>query len=65
MSTKSDQAHPTDAARREALSLLRLIAELEWNFRSEVKLSTASETAVLEALAGAHAALGRILATLD
>jgi hypothetical protein len=56
---------PADSARREALSLLRLIAQLEWDLRFSVKLSYHSETAVLTALANAHAALGRILATLE
>ena len=56
---------PTEAARREALNLLRLIGELEWDFQSTVKLSLVSETAILAALANAQRALARILATPD
>lgn len=53
-----------DGARRDALDLLRLIGELEWDLRSAFGLSHASETATLQALANAHAALARILAML-
>ena len=45
----------TDTARLEALHLLRLIAELEWELHSPVKLSAASETTMLAVLANAHA----------
>jgi len=55
----------TDTARLEALHLLRLIAELEWELRSPVRLSAASETDVLAVLANAHVVLARIRGTLD
>lgn len=55
----------TDAARREALDLLRLIAELEWRLSSSGELPEASKTAILETLLRAHDALARTLRTFD
>jgi len=54
----------TDAARREALDLLRLIAELEWTLASDPELSPAQAADILESLLKAHDALARILAAL-
>ncbi len=54
----------TDTARLEALHLLRLIAELEWELHSPVKLSAASEATMLAVLTNAHKVLARIRGTL-
>ena len=63
--TKNSLTSSKPTARREALNLFRLIAELDWDFRSAVELSHATEMAILETLAKADDVLGHILATLD